>query len=634
MTSRRPKVLMRLRASFVGVCFTILLVSLRPVVAQDPFGAAYGVASGGSVLGYSSAPTPPPTGTAGDPAAVINPSGGSAASSSGSSSSNPSAVSKFGASGRSRAKSNLASPDWRHWWSNNSETWVKSRARIRDVSAHRREGAGTEALSAFDPIGPSRARREILPLLQKALSADEPAMRAAAVVACGRVGGPTDHVLRIEMTRLLSDPLLDVQASALLGLGLQGHGESIPLLSSIAADSGLGRELLNQRDGIPVQLRSIACTSLGLVVQRTNSPLRSGVAGLLMRVAQSDAPSTDLRGSAILAAGIVGDASILPQLTALVRSESADRAIRAHAATVLAKLGNASAVPVLLELLGSGSALLAPAAASGLGIACRAGDESALKQLVSATTSADRALLSASIAALGEIGSAKSLAALEALVQSGENFSSAQAAISLALALGTTANGKQQALLLNAHQACANQEDRSAYSLALALIHHPEALSQIEHVLRKKNPDRESAWHYLTAAGVLGDHRLVEHILPWVRQSKDPALRQKAAVACAMLHGESLVQDLLESLEDSMANQSALFATLGALATTGDGRTIPALTRLVDRSAGLPELSRAAVIASLGMLADKDSEPMLQRWRHGVQTAAAGAVVRSLLRVN
>jgi HEAT repeat protein len=253
---------------------------------------------------------------------------------------------------------------------------------------------------------------------------------------------------------------------------------------------------------------------------------------------------------------------------------------------------------VLLELLGSGSALLAPAAASGLGIACRAGDDSALRQLVNATTSADRALQSASIAALGEIGSAKSVAALEALVQSGENFSSAQAAISL------------------------------------ALIHHPEALSQIEHVLRKKNPDRESAWHYLTAAGVLGDHRLVEHILPWVRQSKDPALRQKAAIACAMLHGESLVQDLLESLADSVANQSALFATLGALATTGDGRSIPALTRLVDRSAGLPELSRAAVISSLGMLADKDSEPMLQRWRHGVQTAAAGAVVRSLLRVN
>jgi hypothetical protein len=93
MTSRRPKVLMRLRASFVGVCFTILLVGVRPVVAQDPFGAAYGVASGGSVLGYSTAPTPPPSGTTSDPAAVIDPNGGSAASSSGSSSSNPSAVS-------------------------------------------------------------------------------------------------------------------------------------------------------------------------------------------------------------------------------------------------------------------------------------------------------------------------------------------------------------------------------------------------------------------------------------------------------------------------------------------------------------------------------------------------------------
>ncbi len=371
-----------------------------------------------------------------------------------------------------------------------------------------------------------------------------------------------------------------------------------------------------------------------MVVARTRSPLADGVAALLMRIALADLPSMDLRGSAVLATGLVGDDAIVPQLVALVRDETAERSLRANACTALAKLGGASAVPVLAEITLSGSALLAPAAAAGLGMACAPGDESALRTLTNAASSSDRAMLSAAIAALGEIKSPRSVTALESIVQKGDNFASAQAAISLALALGTTANGRQLELLAAALKTCGNQEDRPAFTLALAIVHHPDAAAEIESVLTRKNPDRELAWHHCTAAGVLGDRRLVEALSPWVRQSRDPALRQKASQALAALHSEPLLPDLLDVLSESKANQTSLFATLGAIATIGDARAIAPLTKLLGKDAGLPELSRAAVFSAFGLLADKDSEPLLQRWRHGVQPAAAGAVVRSLLRVH
>lgn len=633
MTNQRPNVLTRLRALFVGAWMAAALVV--PASAQDPFGAAYGVASGSYVGGATAAPMPvqlgssqSATGFYGDPDASASSSSDPAAAPS------TAATSKFGVGGRSRAKSSQTSPDWRHWWANNSESWIRTRARIRDITLRRPDSSGTETFAGYEPIGPSRARREILPRLQQALKSPEPAIRAAAVVACGRVGGPTDHQLRREMTAVLGDPLLDVEASALLGLGFQGHEESIPLLCAIAADSGLGRQVLRQLDGIPAQLRAVACTALGMAVARSKSPLSAGVAALLMRIAQSDLPSMDLRGAAVLAAGLVGEASVVPQLVALVRNESADRSLRANACTSLAKLGGAASVTVLMDVVSAGGSLVPAAAAAGLGIACAAGDETALRTLVTAASSSDRALLSAAVAALGEIKSPRSVATLESIVTKGENFSAAQAAISLALALGTTANGRQLDLLATALRSCGSQEDRPAFTLALSLAHHPSAASEIEGVLRRKNPDRELAWHQFTAAGVLGDPRLAELLTPWVRQSRDPILRQKAAQAMAALHGESLLPDLLEVLGESTANQTALFATLGALATAGDGRAIAPLAKLLTKDAGLPELSRAAVLSAFGLLADKDTQPILQRWRHGVQPAAAGAVVRSLLKVH
>lgn len=633
MTNQRPDVLKRLRALFVGAAlFAAISVQL---VAQDPFGAAYGVACGAYAAALYSPSPPPPSGTVSEPAAATEPASTPASTAAEPAATAPtSSLSKFGAGGRSRAKSSATSPDWRHWWANNSESWIKTRAHIRDITLRRADGAGTDSLRGFDPIGPSRARREIVPHLQQALVSREPAMRAAAAVACGRIGGPGDDALRQSLTLLLADPLLDVQASTLLGLGFQGHEESIPLLAAIASDSGLGRQMLRQPDGVPTQLRSVACTALAMTVARTKSPLADGVAALLMRIALSDIPSMDLRGSAVLATGLVGDDSIVPQLVALARNETAERSLRANACTVLAKLGGASAVPVLAEITRSGSALLAPAAAAGLGIACAPGDETALRTLITAASSSDRAMLSAAIAALGETRSPRGMAALESIVLKGDNFASAQAAISLALALGTTANGKQLEILAAALKACGNQEDRPAFTLALAIAHHPDAAAEIESVLNKKNPDRELAWHHCTAAGVLGDRRLLESLSPWVRQSRDPALRQKASQAIATMHGEALLPDLLEVLAESRSNQTSLFATLGAIATIGDARAIAPLTQLLNKDAGLPELSRAAVLSAFGLLADKDSEPLLQRWRHGVQPAAAGAVVRSLLRVH
>ncbi len=262
MTNQRPKAHPRLRALFVGASLCLLMC--RPAQAQDPFGAAYGVASGSYVGGATTVPVPVPVvpgtlyGTTSEPGSSASAGSASGTATPSSSTNSSSTTSKFGAGGRSRAKSSAASPDWRHWWANNSESWIRTRAHIRDISLRRTDSAGTESLRGFDPIGPSRARREILPLLQQALRSDEPALRAAAAVACGRIGGPGDDALRQSMTTLLGDPLLDVQASTLLGLGFQRHEDSIALLAAIATDSGLGRQLLRQPDGVPTQLRSVA----------------------------------------------------------------------------------------------------------------------------------------------------------------------------------------------------------------------------------------------------------------------------------------------------------------------------------------------------------------------------------------
>jgi hypothetical protein len=99
-----------------------------------------------------------------------------------------------------------------------------------------------------------------------------------------------------------------------------------------------------------------------------------------------------------------------------------------------------------------------------------------------------------------------------------------------------------------------------------------------------------------------------------------------------MLHSEDAVALLMQALPASRASQVQLMATTQALGLSSDARALaPLLTTAADMA--IPDLSRASALAALGILAEKDTEPVLQALRRGASYAAANGALAALLRV-
>ncbi|HEX4823723.1 MAG TPA: HEAT repeat domain-containing protein [Candidatus Polarisedimenticolaceae bacterium] len=162
-------------------------------------------------------------------------------------------------------------------------------------------------------------RRVVDDDLRAALGDDDPALRAAAVLALGQIGLPASAA---DAAHAAADPVPHVRAVAAFSLGLIAQPSSVADLTRLAADSDTG-------------VRAAAAEALGRLHDASSTAT--------VRTLLGD-PASDVRAAAALAAWKLPDAEPVldPLLTALT---SDDIGFRRNAAYALARLASSGIVP-------------------------------------------------------------------------------------------------------------------------------------------------------------------------------------------------------------------------------------------------------------------------------------------------
>jgi HEAT repeat protein len=235
------------------------------------------------------------------------------------------------------------------------------------------------ALDALAKIGDPRVAPRILPLLEDEL------LREPAVNLLGQLG---DETAVAPLTALLNTPSAptDQIADALATLSdryEQQYGEGryiAELTNSEISPTGVHNLLDALETPAKENLRSIALVLgwlkrpgvdraltrlMGRVDLRDEiieALVRHGSATLDLLAAQLTAEDLEVRRSAVVALGRIGNSSVTPALLNTLD----DEALAIDAANALAQIGDPEAVPGLLNLIGNGDASIRQAAVSAL----------------------------------------------------------------------------------------------------------------------------------------------------------------------------------------------------------------------------------------------------------------------------
>jgi tetratricopeptide (TPR) repeat protein len=303
-----------------------------------------------------------------------------------------------------------------------------------------------------------------------------------------------------------------------------------------------------------------------------------GAAPRLPGSSDDDAPGMDLRVEALVAAGRLGDARVVPQLAALLSQK--EKALREAAAWALGRAGDAKAATPLIAALGDSQPSVQALACIGLG---RLGDKrglaAAAAHMRKAGVSADAR--AACAYALGVAGSASVVDDLVAVVDAGNDDLQRKAA----WALGRIGDRRALPALLRAYWS-KREAVREAIAWALPRVQSGKGDASVapdeELVLDKGKIDYRGLVHGL----------LAELVTP----ALDPALVKGRA-------GE-----IVDGLTAALGRHSDIvLRALHDLDARDDGLALGRLTARLDDA---PAADRDAVAAVLAQLGEK-LEPQL-----------------------
>lgn len=274
------------------------------------------------------------------------------------------------------------------------------------------EQVRVESVEALGAIGDARA----VPALIAALKQRDSEVGCCAVVALGRIGDA--RALKPLIPLLTDREVRHVAAEALGRLG--GHQAARALLQQIRRSAEhpphwlIDPLIQTGPAGVDALLGAVAdknrlvrydvLTALG----QTRDP--RAVASLLKALREDD---DDLRWTAAAGLGEIGDSRAVRPLLAALKDKVGS--VRICAARALGRIGDRRAVDDLIAALQDGASWdLGEAAAQSLGAL---GDPEAVRPLIAALHDEDRDVRQFVVVALGQIGDARALPALEALTK-------------------------------------------------------------------------------------------------------------------------------------------------------------------------------------------------------------------------
>ena len=529
-----------------------------------------------------------------------------------------------------------ATDRWETWWSYTRELYLGRHA-AGGLAAQTQlgflSGRSSAASGAHSPLLPEAVRRDLLPVLARALRDGSTEVSDSAAIALGRSvdsagAAPIVPLLVANLSHSQRSP----QEAAVLALGILGGQVAVDPLRQIALDQPGGRRLCGASGPLDEMLRGLAALSLGILGSQE-------AMGPLVTLATTSTTSSELAGAAVVGLGLQREAaqSAVIALSRLLDERSLDRSVRAQVPIAISRLPAASArglLPKLLDTLADKRTCneVARSIVLALGRVATPDDVEAVAALVDAgRRHGDSSTRQFALLALGRVfergaaaerGSAASRAStLDFLVEQLRNPSQRTQRPWAALALGMFGRGdptfgtaaQSAALTLAGRKLIETFEDEAdpslqgAAAIALGLMRSPAAPAVLRTRLGETgNPALRG--HLATALGLLRDPGAIEPLRTLLDdRSLPPSTRIDVARGLA-LAGDSGFEGRLLGLLEQASDLPSAVAFAKALGLVGGASSAGALRRMAEDPA-LPEIQRGFAVVAIGLLAEKTPLP-------------------------
>ncbi|HZL99141.1 MAG TPA: HEAT repeat domain-containing protein, partial [Planctomycetota bacterium] len=508
--------------------------------------------------------------------------------------------------------------NWETWWETNKFDFIE----LRRVDDPMRSSQGTTSESPQRRelrLASVRAgvRDKVLPTLRDLARSDDAAVRAASIVALGKL---RDHE-SVELARsLLADPSFEVRRSSILALGVLTSGRASWLLLHIADDSRTGRTLIGSS---PVSVDDRGIALLAACLRGDDS------AGQLLErlITDRDGAHPELIALAADAAGLMASPDLVRPLVDLAFDASVPQYVRSSAASALGRIGDPSATPALVELLGEDHEPRR-AASVALGEVGHPGEASVIDRLAALLRDeSDAPTRHFAAISLGRIGGDRSRQALERALDDADDDMRPWIVLGLGLCERSAPSGSVAPRLLRMCESEGNSSTLAALHVALGLSRSVDALPRLVDGLA--SPSSQVAGAAAIGLGLSGHPQAVDPLRASLSSSSDPEVLRQAALGLGILGDTASQSDLLELMWKTRDPYVASFAAIG-VAFLGDSEAAPPLLELIRRS-GPTGLTTLYAATALGQLFDTDRRPALSRLASSDNYLARTTAVDDLL---
>jgi HEAT repeat protein len=475
---------------------------------------------------------------------------------------------------------------WTRWWYANRTSLLDLHGRVRDrqvsTPSERKNAART---------GDEMWREQAQEALTLALCDTDDDVVSGAAVALGKAGDPSNAT---PLLAVLMNPKRAQQSreGAALGLGLltpeKGGADVRSALELVAADKSA-----------PQRLRGFAVYALGLRGEAAALPF-------LLDAAQGPGTTWDVAAAGASAIGLSRCTMAREDLERMLTGPKFDKQRetmrRVYAAHGLARLGDPAAVTALRAVGLDDDPDVRRAVILALGALAPSDDAATAEYLAHALhMDKDRACRNMAAIAIARVGPERAEHELRWLYDNGDALEQPFAAIGLALVARRGHDPEIAKLLRHDLEERANSELRGALCIAVGLAGDIEAAPIVRKIAAERG-DPEVRAQAAMALGLLGDRDGGPKVLRGLLRDPSSTTQREAAYALGMLGDREAVKLLLDLVEDggSVYVQGSAAVALGRI---GGAESVTSLTALL-RDQGRPGIARAMAAVSLGLLLD------------------------------
>ena len=479
-----------------------------------------------------------------------------------------------------------------HW----TRWWYANRLFLLDLHGRVRERAPTTPGLAAGAAHAELWRAEAQQALTMALSDPDEDVATSAAVALGKAGDPADAQLLVPLL-LDAKRQQPVREAAALGLGLlppeKGAAKARVALEALEALAADEQE--------PERLRGFAVYALGLRGEAASAPF-------LLDAAHAGGATWDVAASGASALGMARCAMTFDDLRRMLAGPRHDRSRetmrRVYAAHGLARLGDPAAVFALRETVRDDDVEVRRASILALAALAPQDDAESADAIVGALhRDKDRGCRNMAAIALGRIAPERAAKELRWSFENSDTLERPFAALGLGLLARRTHDAEVAKLLLRGLEETGNTDVRGALSIACGLAGDLGAAPALRRLAGERG-DPEMRAQAAMALGLVGDRDGAAPVLrSMLKDAPSPAMQREAAFALGLLGDRDAVKILLGLVADgtSVYVQGSAAVALGRI---GSGESCGALVGMLNDKSR-PGISRGMAAVALGLLLDR-----------------------------